>query len=196
MVTRRLATLGLLVGMALPAITLRAPSAQAAGKEARERVARKACLSGDYAKGVEILSDLFIDMRDASYIFNQGRCFEQNGRCEDAVARFREYLRKASNATPEKRADTEKHIAECQTVLGAKPAPDGGHESASAATPSTPASLPTDTTPAPLPAAEASRMTSTGLPAAQPGRGLRLGGLASGIVGLAAIAGISARGEF
>ena len=45
--------LGLLI--AVPLILLATPFAHAAGKEAKERAARKACLSGDYAKGVEIL---------------------------------------------------------------------------------------------------------------------------------------------
>jgi len=35
-------------------ILLAAPLVHSAGKEAKERAARKACLSGDYAKGVEI----------------------------------------------------------------------------------------------------------------------------------------------
>jgi len=62
-------------------VLLVAPLAHAAGKEAKERAARKACLSGDYDKGVEILSDLFLDTVDANYIFDQARCFEQNNRC-------------------------------------------------------------------------------------------------------------------
>jgi hypothetical protein len=51
------------------------PKELPAGKAGQERAARKACLSGDYAKGVEILSDLFIDTKDPVYLFNQGRCF-------------------------------------------------------------------------------------------------------------------------
>jgi len=69
------------------------PSAQAASRQAQEREARKACLSGDYPKGVTILSDLFVDTKDPTFIFNQGRCFEQNRRYDDAIGRFQEYLR-------------------------------------------------------------------------------------------------------
>jgi hypothetical protein len=32
-----------------------------------------ACLSGDYTKGVAILSELFVDTKDPTYLFNQGR---------------------------------------------------------------------------------------------------------------------------
>ncbi|MBN2576271.1 MAG: hypothetical protein JXP73_17045 [Deltaproteobacteria bacterium] len=94
-----------------------APAA-AAGRKPQERRARKACLTGDYAKGVDILSDLFVDTRDPTYIFNQGRCLEQNRRYEDAIARFEEYLRLAdATMGPEDRAAAEKHIAECKSKL-------------------------------------------------------------------------------
>ena len=96
------------------------PKEQPAGKAARERAARKACLSGDYAKGVEILSDLFIDTNDPAYLFNQGRCFEQNSRYQDAIARFREYLRKTPSFNRADRTDVEKHITDCQALLGEK----------------------------------------------------------------------------
>jgi hypothetical protein len=85
-------------------------------KEAKKRAAKKACLTGEPAKGVEILADLYIDTNDPTYIFNQGRCFEQNNRYDDAITSFREYLRKAKNASQVDRDDAEKHIADCQTV--------------------------------------------------------------------------------
>jgi hypothetical protein len=92
-------------------------SAQAASRQAQEKAARKACLSGDYTKGVSILTDLFIDSKDSNYIFNQGRCFEQNRRYEDAIARFQEYLRAGSHVDASDKAAAEKHIADCQDLL-------------------------------------------------------------------------------
>jgi len=83
----------------------------------QERVARKACLVGDTAKGVEILADLFIDTRDPTHIYNQGRCFEQNRRYADAVARFREYLLKAVDLDAKAKAEVEQHIAACASYL-------------------------------------------------------------------------------
>jgi hypothetical protein len=89
-----------------------------ASKQAQERAARKACLSGDYNKGVTILSELFVDTKDPTYIFNQGRCFEQNHRYEDAVSRFEEYLRVPdANLSASDRAIAEKHIADCKDRL-------------------------------------------------------------------------------
>lgn len=96
---------------------------RAATKEAKERAAKKACLTGDAVTGVAILTDLYLDTSDTTYLFNQGRCFEQNRRYEDAVGRFREFLVKAKDLTAEEKSDTDKHIAACDSyVHGSKPA--------------------------------------------------------------------------
>lgn len=177
-------------------ILLAAPLVHSAGKEAKERAARKACLSGDYAKGVEILSDLFIDTKDVNYIFNQARCFEQNSHCEEAVGRFREYLRKATALSPEDKADTEKHIADCQTLIGQKPAPEPARGLATPKTEVVPAAPPPATpiaAPNPPPAATSPAPSgevaaaSAPQPAANPGRGLRIAGIACGVVGFGSV---------
>ena len=87
--------------LCLLAPLLVASPAQAAGRDSKERAARKACLSGNAEKRVALLSDLFLDTGDPNYIYNQGRCYEQGHRREDAIASFREYLLKASNMSPE-----------------------------------------------------------------------------------------------
>ena len=69
-----------------------APRAMGANLESKERAAKKACLLGEVDKGAEILADLYVDTNDATYIYNQGRCFEQNGKNDQAVLRFKEYL--------------------------------------------------------------------------------------------------------
>ncbi len=110
-----------------------APAAQpGAGtdRESRERSAMKACLTGDVATGMAILTDLFIDTRDTTYLFNQGRCFEQNRRYEEAIGRFREYLIKTPAMLPEHKADTEKHIAACESYLHGKTTEASGAEPA------------------------------------------------------------------
>ena len=96
-----------------------AGSVQAASWQAQERAARKACLTGDYSNGVAILSDLFLDTKDPIWIFNQGRCLEQNRRYEDAIARFEEYLHvgETSKLNKTDRAAAQKHIADCQESL-------------------------------------------------------------------------------
>jgi len=159
-------------------IVLAAPLAHAAGKEAKERAARKACLSGNYVKGVDLLSDLLIDTNDVNYIFNQARCFEQNSRYTEAAGRFREYLRKASGLSPEDKADTEKHIADCQALIEPKPTPEPVRvvstpksgvapvDPTPAATPAAPSPAPAAMLPAPLAGVAAA---SAPRPATNPG---------------------------
>jgi hypothetical protein len=92
-------------------------SAWAKDLDGMERAARSACLSGDPAKGIAILSELFVDTEDPVFIFDQGRCFEQNRRCEEAISRFEEYLRVGKRIGKGERAGAQKHIAECQEAL-------------------------------------------------------------------------------
>jgi hypothetical protein len=66
---------------------------------------------------VAILAELFVDTRDATYVYNQARCFEQNGRFQQASDRFREYLRIAANLSAEDKASVQKHIADCEALL-------------------------------------------------------------------------------
>ena len=91
-------------------------SALAAKSQTRERQAKKACLSGDYAKGVGILADLFMETNDPTFLYNQGRCYQQNVRYAEAAERFREYLRKAPNLSGEDRAEVDKQIADCEAA--------------------------------------------------------------------------------
>ena len=55
----------LLVPLLLPARI-----AQAGSIETKERMARMACLSGDFTKGVSLLSELFVDTEDPAYIYS------------------------------------------------------------------------------------------------------------------------------
>jgi hypothetical protein len=126
------------------------PSARGAARESREREARKACLLGDVAKGTEILADLFIDTGDATHIYNQGRCYEQNGQNEPAVLRFREYLRKAKGlpaadveSVERKIKDLQKESAPPESAASAASAP--GSAAVPSAAPSAAAGPSSDT---------------------------------------------------
>jgi hypothetical protein len=109
---------------------------QAGSVETKERTARVACLSGDFAKGVAILSELFVDTKDSAYIYNQGRCFEQNSRYAEAIARFQEFLRAGKRVKKSDKDEAQKHIADCQDLLAKQ---------------STPAAAPPATAPTPAP---------------------------------------------
>jgi hypothetical protein len=148
---------------------------------------------GEIDKGVEILVDLFIDTGDLNYIFNQGRCYEQNRRYEEAIGRFREYLVKGTRLSGEEKADAEKHIAVCQSYLAkpevAAPSPPASavavpsppaHESGKAGTPE-----PVASATAPVASVAATPQRPAG---ASTGSGLRIAGVATASVGAAALA--------
>lgn len=100
---------------ALPRNAAAEPAA-AGDRDPREAEARKACLLGEYQRGVALLVDLFEETRDPNYIFNQGRCYEQSGRAEEAINRFREYLRKAKDLSAEEIAEAKQHIHEMEEI--------------------------------------------------------------------------------
>jgi hypothetical protein len=66
----------------------------AESRKAQEKAAKKACASGDFRKGVEILAGLYVDSDDTMFIYNSARCYEQNHEWSSALDRFREYMRK------------------------------------------------------------------------------------------------------
>jgi tetratricopeptide (TPR) repeat protein len=103
---------------------------QAREVDAKERAAKTACLAGDYAKGVAILSELYVSTNDPVHIFNQGRCFEQNHRYDDALSRFREYLRVGRQISRADKADAQKHISDCQDLLAKQGGSSSTHEGA------------------------------------------------------------------
>lgn len=160
-------------------------------KDAKEREARKACLAGDYAKGVEILSELFLDSKDPTHIFNQGRCYEQSERYEEALGRFREYLRTSSaHLSADDKELARQHIAECEDLLKKKNAVAAESPSQSAAPPSTespkPQSAATSVAPeSPKPIATVSPEDQAPQPV--PGAVLRMSGLIVGSVGVASL---------
>jgi tetratricopeptide (TPR) repeat protein len=158
-------------------------------KEAKERAAKKACLTGDPVKGVELLTDLFIDTNDPTYLFNQGRCYEQNNQFENALGRFREYLRKAKQAGDADKNEAKAHIAECLRLLGKKDSdaaePAGGEPAGPA--PAVPVIPVTPPVPPPEPVVVATTPLAPA-PAERGGRGLRTAGIVTASLGAAALA--------
>jgi hypothetical protein len=157
----------------------------ASKRAAQERAARKACLNGDYAKGVGILSDLFIDTKVHTYIFNQGRCLEQNQRYEDAIGKFEEYLRAGSESLGQEDKDVaQKHIADCKEKLPAdrQPAPSGAPQPF---IPPSPVATPPEPMPEPVTAIVVKPKPAT---PASTGAGLRIAGIVTASVGVAAVA--------
>lgn len=156
-----------------------------ANRDAQENAARKACLIGDYGNGVAILADLFIKHRDPAYIFNQGRCLEQNLRYRDALGRFEEFLRisEGTKGDLDARAEAHKHINDCRAKLM--------DEEKSQVRPTEPAlDSPLRSTPQPLPEPAPTTAIIQGSNAspepAKGGKGLVIAGMVTGGLGIAA----------
>jgi hypothetical protein len=101
----------------LAAFLLAMPNAQAGNRKAQERAAKKACMLGDSKTGTEILADLYISTGDPNYIWNQARCFEQNGENEKAILRFQEFLRKDKTLSATDADETRKKIDTLQAAV-------------------------------------------------------------------------------
>ncbi len=156
-------------------------------KQAREMAARVACLDGNYNEGVAILSKLFVETKDVTYLYNQGRCFEQNRRYEDAIARFQEYLRAGRRSLDANdKAEAEQHISDCKGMLsqdrGTAPPAIASQPPVASPTPfvSQPQVAPTPE-PQPIVIKPVRRPAST-----SGGAGLRVGGIVVASFGIAA----------
>jgi hypothetical protein len=170
----------LLVGAPVFAKGKPSKTAEPTSKESREREARKACLEGDYARGVSILSDLFLDSKNPTYIFNQGRCYEQAERYTDAVSRFREYLRTPGSEDP---ALAQKHIAECEELEAKKNPPVVAPAAQPATQPMSAMSVPKAQPEQVVVIQQPQPASSSGLP----GSGLRVTGVVIASVGVAGL---------
>jgi hypothetical protein len=156
-----------------------ARSAAAQDRDTRALEAKKACLGGHPDRGIELLADLYAETNDPTYIYNQGRCFEQNGRAGEAVTRFREYLRKAPGLPPDEKTQLSARIDELEAQARA----------------ASPGTAPAATAPAPAqaPGATAPASTAPGIaltaPAPGSARSYQLAGVVVGGVGVLAVAG-------
>jgi hypothetical protein len=119
-----------------------AQAAEPDGLDAKKRAAKTACLSGDYAKGVALLAEIYVDTNNPIYLFNQGRCFQQNGRYEEAVLRFREYQRKNADAGGSHDTEAEKQIADCLSLLEIQKNREAEERAAAASNASPPPPMP------------------------------------------------------
>jgi tetratricopeptide (TPR) repeat protein len=178
----------LFLGLFMAVLTGSALADQPLSKTARENAAKKACALGDYQKGAEILTDLLVETGDPNFIYNQARCYQQNGRWEQSINRFREFLRKAKDLSKRDRAETEQQLADCESSLAkaAQVAPPPV-----APTPPVPTTRVETLPPAPgtTPPGVSSTVSSTPSPSdGSRGKGLRVTGIVLASVGVAAVA--------
>ena len=84
----------------------------------RNLEAKKACASGHTQRAIEMLADYYAETGDSMALFNQGRCYQQNELPEQALGRFKEFLRKSDNR--ERRQEAGRHIAELEAEVQRK----------------------------------------------------------------------------
>ena len=113
------------VAVAALLMAVSATAGAAESLEAREREARKACFTGNVDRGVEILVDLYGETGHPNYIYNQARCFERNGKYEQALLSYEDYLRKAKDLGDPERAQVEKSLAELRAKVASAPTSEG-----------------------------------------------------------------------
>jgi tetratricopeptide (TPR) repeat protein len=148
------------------AFVLAGAPARAQTADPRETQSRSECLAGRFQAGVDLLAQMFAETGDVNYIYNQGRCYEQNGRFSEAILHFREFLRKAKNLA---------------AVPVTPPAPAAQPAPAATVAPALPAE-----TAAPIPAGVVE--TTPSRPSADNrGASLRTAGIVTGSVGAAAL---------
>jgi hypothetical protein len=147
-----------------------AAQAQESGVDPRVGEAKTACSAGNFQKGVQLLAELYTATNDPIWVFNQGRCYHQNSQLPQALARFKEFLRKSKGGPDEDVRDAQNYINEIEAEMQKERPP------AKAA--------PVATESVPTPAVQ----VSAPLPESKPGSGLRYVGLGVGIFGAAALA--------
>jgi tetratricopeptide (TPR) repeat protein len=98
-------------------------SADADPDEAAELEARKLYALGEYQRALDIYASLYAETMHPTYLRNIGRCQQNLGKADRAIASFREYLRKAKGLPADQRAEIEGYIAEMEDLRRPKAPP-------------------------------------------------------------------------
>jgi hypothetical protein len=81
---------------------------------------------GKYAEALALYGKLYAATAHPTYLRNIGRCYQNLGEPDKAISSFHEYLRQATNVTPEQRSQVEGYIREMEALKAkrdAAPAP-------------------------------------------------------------------------
>ena len=167
---------GLLAATLVCGFMLALTPANAQQADPRESQSRSECLAGRFQAGVDLLAQMFVETGDANYIYNQGRCYEQNGKFSEAILRFREFLRKAKNLSADDKTEVNGHINDCQAELDRRPGPTPDTGSGAKPVPTTEPEVKTAVSPLPADAEDGR------------GSGLRAGGVVAASAGVAFLA--------
>jgi tetratricopeptide (TPR) repeat protein len=205
--------------LSAPAAAQPAPTAQAQPRpqyDEREMRAREAFAVGRYSDALDLFGKLYAETMHPTYLRNIGRCYQNLGEPDKAIASFREYLRQARGLTPEQRAQIDDYVKEMEELKRRRDqeraAPTGGPTATPTRTPeeaavtsaaATPPPAPPPTAPAPPEAKRAVDVAAEHRPAprADDGRGTRkvialsLAGAGAVGVALGTVFGLKARAQ-
>jgi tetratricopeptide (TPR) repeat protein len=87
-----------------------------AAEEALDLRARTLFAAGEYQQAVEVYARLYAETLHPTYLRNVGRCQQNLGQPDRAIASFREYLRKARGVDRQGRAEIEGYIREMEAL--------------------------------------------------------------------------------
>jgi tetratricopeptide (TPR) repeat protein len=188
---RRLRRLTGLVGvLQLGALATPAPAwAQHAGHSDKERAAqarqkfeagKKAYNIGDFDNAIELWKQAYEYRDDPIFLYNVAQAYRQKGDAQKAIFFYRAYLREEPRAR--NRNEVEARIAELQKQVDSQPPPTPEPEPPRPVPASEPATQPATPTPS-APTAEAAEADTL-----HPGKGMKITGLVTGGVGVAALA--------
>jgi len=91
--------------------------AQEARQDPRVANAKTACAAGDVKQAIHLLAELYTETNDPIWVFNQGRCYQQNNLFPQGVARFKEFLRKNTNGPVEDSREAQQYIDEMEAEM-------------------------------------------------------------------------------
>lgn len=103
------------IALAVPAPLL-AQTRGAQQLDERDVKARELFGIGKYADALVLFGKLYADTSHPTYLRNVGRCYQNLGQPDEAIASFREYLRQVKNLAPDQRAVVEGYIHEMEDL--------------------------------------------------------------------------------
>lgn len=93
-----------------------------AATDPREMKAREAFAAGRYQDALDIFAKLYAESLNPIYLRNIGRCHQNLGEPDRAIASFRDYLRKASALPAAERKEIDGYIKEMEELKRSKEA--------------------------------------------------------------------------
>src|SRR3954454_11749666 len=107
------AALCALVFVAALGTPARAPAQQPKSEEVR---ARELFVFGRYAEALAIYGKLYAETAHPTYLRNVGRCYQNLGEADKAIASFREYLRQVEGISDKDPEGVERYIREMEAL--------------------------------------------------------------------------------